>query len=249
MEIRLQKILSQAGYGSRRKCEDLIRNKQVAVNGKIASLGDKADPTRDRISVNGSFIKTAESHIYIALFKPRNVLSAASSLDNRKTVLDMVDVPINIYPVGRLDVDSEGLIILTNDGELTFRLTHPSYMHEKEYKVYVSSNPDAKQLAVWRSGVVLEDGYRTKPARIQILDSDKNGTWMQVILTEGKKRQIREMGRLTGLPVKRIIRVRIGTLRLGNLKPGKWRYLTTKEIESLKKITQDKKRIRNSNKN
>lgn len=249
MEIRLQKILSQAGYGSRRKCEDLIRNNQVTVNGIIASLGDKADPYVDRIVVNGSLITSTETLKYIAIYKPRNVISTTSSMDDRKTVRDLVDIPSNLYPVGRLDIDSEGLILLTNDGDLTYQLTHPSFMHEKEYKIYVSCIPDANQLAVWRSGVVLEDGYRTKPARVQILDSDKNGAWLQVILTEGKKRQIREMGRLTGMTVKRIIRVRIGTLRLGNLKPGKWRYLTPQEITLLKNLSREKKKLKKSNKN
>lgn len=241
MEIRLQKILSQAGLGSRRKCEELIRSQQVTVNGKTASLGSKADPSKDRIEVSGKLIRGVESHKYIALNKPRNVISASGAMDSRKSVIDLVNVASTLYPVGRLDVDSEGLILLTNDGELTYQLTHPSFMHEKEYKVYVACVPDDKQLAAWRNGVVLKNGYRTKPAQIQILDSDKNGSWIQVILTEGKKRQIREMGWMTGMPVKRIIRVRIGPLRLGNLKPGQWRYLSSQEVELLKKISRDER--------
>lgn len=137
-------------------------------------------------------------------------------------------------PVGRLDVDSEGLILLTNDGDLTNRLTHPSFMHEKEYKVLVARHPDDKQLAAWRTGVVLEDGYRTKPAKVRVSGMYGKGTWLYVILTEGKKRQIREMGRLTGLPVARIIRVRLDSLKLGKLKPGQWRHLTPQEIIALK---------------
>jgi 23S rRNA pseudouridine2605 synthase len=234
MEERLQKILSRAGYGSRRACEDLIAKGRVAVNGQIAILGMKADPTRDKITVNQRAIELEEDLVYIAVNKPRNVISAASPQDNRKAVRDLVDVPGHIYPVGRLDVDSEGLILLTNDGDLTNRLTHPSFMHEKEYKVLVARRPDDKQLTAWRTGVVLEDGYRTKPAKVRVSGMYGKGTWLFVILTEGKKRQIREMGRLTGLPVARIIRVRLDSLKLGKLKPGQWRHLTPQEIIALK---------------
>jgi 23S rRNA pseudouridine2605 synthase len=149
-------------------------------------------------------------------------------------VRDLVDVPGTLYPVGRLDVDSEGLILMTNDGDLTNRLTHPRYEHEKEYRVLVASRPDEKQLAAWSNGVVLEDGYRTQPAKVRVTSTKGKGAWMQVILKEGRKRQIREMGHLTGLPVVRIIRVRIGSLRLGNLKPKEWRRLTPEEIAELK---------------
>ncbi len=234
MEERLQKILSRAGFGSRRGCEELIAKGRVTVNGQIATLGMKADPQTDKITVNEKPIELGEEFVYIAVNKPRNVISAASPQDNRKTVRDLVDVPGHIYPVGRLDVDSEGLILLTNDGELTNRLTHPRFMHEKEYRILVASRPDEKQLTAWRNGVVLEDGYRTKPAKVRVTGTHGKGAWMQVILTEGKKRQIREMGRLTGLPVVRIIRVRIDSLQLGNLKPKQWRHLTPDEVSKLK---------------
>ena len=234
MEERLQKILARAGYGSRRGCEELIAKGRVTVNGRIAQLGMKADPSRDKIEVNQKAVRVSEELKYIALHKPRNVISAASPQDNRKTVRDLVEEPGHIYPVGRLDVDSEGLILLTNDGELTNRLTHPRYMHEKEYKVLVARRPDEKQLTAWRSGVVLDDGYRTKPAKVRLTGTYGKGAWLQVTLTEGKKRQIREMGRLTGLPVARIIRVRISSLRLGNLKPRQWRHLTPEEVSELK---------------
>ena len=234
MEERLQKILSRAGFGSRRSCEELIAKGRVTVNGQIATLGMKADPQTDKISVNEKPIELGEELVYIAVNKPRNVISAASPQDNRKTVRDLVDVPGHIYPVGRLDVDSEGLILLTNDGELTNRLTHPRFMHEKEYRILGASRPDEKQLAAWRSGVVLDDGYKTKPVKVRVTGTHGKGAWMQVILTEGRKRQIREMGRLTGLPVVRIIRVRIGSLQLGYLKPKQWRYLTPEEVAELK---------------
>ncbi len=234
MEERLQKILSRAGYGSRRACEELIAKGRVMVNGRLATLGMKADPQTDRIEVNGKRVEAAEALQYIALYKPRNVISAAQPQDERKTVRDLVEVPGTLYPVGRLDVDSEGLILMTNDGDLTNSLTHPRYQHEKEYRVLVASRPDEKQLAAWRSGVVLEDGYKTKPAKVRVAGTKGKGAWMQVILTEGRKRQIREMGRLTGLPIVRIIRVRISSLQLGNMKPRQWRHLTPEEVAALK---------------
>jgi 23S rRNA pseudouridine2605 synthase len=242
MEERLQKILARAGYGSRRACEELIAKGRVTVNGRIAKLGTKADPAKDKIAVDGSPIQAKEELKYIAINKPRNVISAASPQDNRKTVRDLVDEPGHLYPVGRLDVDSEGLILLTNDGDLTYRLTHPKYQHEKEYKVLVARRPDEKQLNAWRRGVVLEDGYRTQPAEVRFAGTYGKGAWLRVILREGRKRQIREMGRLTGLPVVRIRRVRIGSLWLGKLKPGEWRHLTPEEVRALKNPPRKRKK-------
>jgi 23S rRNA pseudouridine2605 synthase len=234
MEERLQKILARAGVGSRRSCEDLIAKGRVTVNGQFAKLGSKADPNIDRIVVDGKPITTPEPLKYIALYKPRNVISSVSPQDDRKTVIDLVNEPGTLYPVGRLDVDSEGLIILTNDGNLTNLLTHPRYGHEKEYRVLVARRPDEEQLNAWRRGIILEDGHRTAPASVEYSRSQGKGAWLKVILREGRKRQIREMGQLTGLPVVRIIRIRIGTLLLGNLQPGKWRHLSAHEINELK---------------
>jgi 23S rRNA pseudouridine2605 synthase len=234
MEERLQKIMARAGIGSRRGCEKMIAKGEVTVNGQIATLGMKANPNKDRIEVKGQIIKAPEALKYIALNKPRGVISTAKPQDDRRIVRDLIDEPGHIYPVGRLDIESEGLILMTNDGELTNRLTHPRYGHEKEYKVLVTRQPDAKQLTAWKKGIVLEDGQRTAPARVRVLSSHGKGTWLRVILREGRNRQIREMGQLTGLPVHKIIRVRIGTLLLGSLKPRQWRNLTAKEIQDLK---------------
>jgi 23S rRNA pseudouridine2605 synthase len=239
MEERLQKILARAGFGSRRANEELISAGRVRVNGEVAKLGSKADPMRDRIEVDGRPIELAEPLVYVALYKPRGVISAVKSPDPRPTVRDLVPVPGNIYPVGRLDVDSEGLILLTNDGELANRLTHPRYGHKKEYQVLVARRPDEEQLATWRRGVVLEDGYKTAPAEVRFESVFGKGAWLRVILREGRKRQIRETGSLIGLPVVRIIRVRIGSLHLGNLKPREWRHLSQAEVAALK--GQDKK--------
>lgn len=231
---RLQKILARAGLGSRRACEDLIAAGRVYVNGEVATLGIKADPEHDRIEVDGRRIQATEPLTYVALYKPRGVISAVKSPDPRPTVRDLVPLTGHLYPVGRLDVDSEGLVLVTNDGDLANRLTHPRYGHEKEYRVLVARHPDEEQLETWRRGVVLEDGYRTAPAQVWVESLSGKGAWLRVILQEGRKRQIRETGKQIGLPVVKIIRVRIGSLHLGSLKPREWRHLTAAEVAGLK---------------
>lgn len=234
MEERLQKILAQAGLGSRRACEEIIAAGRVRVNGQVALLGTKADPQRDDIIVDGKPIKVDQSMVYIALYKPRGVLSTVTAPDPRPTVRDLVSVPGKLYPVGRLDVDSEGLVLLTNDGELANKITHPRYGHEKEYQVLIARRPDNDQLQTWRRGVVLEDGHRTAPAEVNFVRTHGKGAWLRIVMREGRKRQIREVGGRLGLPVVRIIRTRIGTLLLGNLKPREWRHLTQREINDIK---------------
>jgi 23S rRNA pseudouridine2605 synthase len=234
MEERVQKILSRAGYGSRRACEELIAAKRVKVNDKPVILGSKADIAHDHITVDGKTLpKIEETKVYVAINKPKGVLSDMDPQEMRKTVRDLVPIPGHLFAVGRLDMDSEGLILLTNDGELANHLTHPRYEHEKEYDVQVVARPDEEQLAIWRRGVVLEDGHRTAPAKVKIESSNANGAWLRIIMHEGRKRQIREVGKRIGLPVQRIIRVRISSLLLGDLKPGEWRYLTETEIKRL----------------
>jgi 23S rRNA pseudouridine2605 synthase len=235
MEERLQKILARSAYGSRRSCEELIEAGRVRVNGNAVGLGDKADAATDKITVDGRAIKPAEALIYVALYKPRGVISTVSDPDLRLAVRDLVPVAGTLYPVGRLDFDSEGLVLMTNDGDLANQLTHPRYEHEKEYRVLVAKHPDPEQLNLWRRGLVLEDGFRTGPAGVYVVSKQGKGAWLNVTLKEGHKRQIREMGIQTGLPVVRIVRVRIGELRLGSLKPKEWRYLTTQEVQALRK--------------
>jgi 23S rRNA pseudouridine2605 synthase len=240
MEIRLQKILAQAGYGSRRKCEELIKEGRVGVNGKPAELGMKADPERDEITVNRVPIVEAQGKQYILLHKPKGVISAVTSPDRRPTVRELIDLPGRLYPVGRLDVNSEGLILMTNDGELTNHLTHPRYEHEKEYRVLVQPLPSEKQLQAWRKGIFLEDGSLTMPAKVWVEHKDSEGAWLGVILKEGKKRQLRRMADCSGLHVKRLIRVRMANLTLGELMPGEWRSLERNEIKELQRIIKDK---------
>ena len=234
MEERLQKILARAGFGSRRACETYITAGRVRVNGHIALLGSKADSEKDHITLDGASIPKPEPKVYVALHKPRGVLSTVEAQDPRPTVRDLIPLPGTLYPVGRLDVDSEGLILLTNDGELANQLSHPKFGHEKEYRVLVARQPDEQQLAAFRHGVVLEDGYRTAPADIYVERIHGKGAWLNIILREGRKRQIRETCAQIGLPVVRILRVRMGMLRLGSLKPREWRPLSSAEIKVLK---------------
>jgi 23S rRNA pseudouridine2605 synthase len=234
MKERLQKLLAQAGLGSRRACEKYITAGRVTVNGLVASLGQQADPEKDQILIDGRPLPTAEKLVYIMIYKPRNILSTVKSPDARTTVRKLIPIKGTLYPVGRLDVDSEGLLLLTNDGHLTNWITHPRYEHEKEYLVLISRPPDEQELGSWRQGVVLTDGFSTKPARVTIHKKHGKGVWLKVVMDEGHKRQIREICRVLGLTVVRLIRTRIASLFLGDLGPGEWRYLTSQEIANLK---------------
>jgi 23S rRNA pseudouridine2605 synthase len=236
MEERLQKILARAGFGSRRACEEFIREGRVAVNGQVAQIGQKADPDRDRITVDGKPVRGKQTRTYVALYKPRGVLSDEGDGTGRvQTACDLVKLPGRLYSVGRLDLRSEGLLILTDDGELAYRLTHPRYEHEKEYEVLVEGHPDEKTLKQWRQGVFLE-GSKTAPAEVSLLRQEKDRTWLRVVLHEGRKRQIRRVGAMLGHPVHELIRVRIGPVHLGNLKPGEWRHLSKQEVAALQKM-------------
>ena len=237
-EDRVQKILSRAGYGSRRGCEKFIEEGRVTVNGQLITLGAKADPKKDEICLDGISIGKAEKKVYIALNKPKNMLSLDAPDDPRPSVFDIVSDQRHLYPVGRLDFDSSGLVLLTNDGELANRLTHPRYEHEKTYEVRVTRRPDDEQLQIWRRGVVLEDGYRTLPAVVEVKSYTKSGAWLNITLREGKNRQIRRTGARIGLPVRQIKRISIGPVELGKLQPGHFRYLKEEEIKALRKYAE-----------
>lgn len=234
---RLQKLLAQSGYGSRRHCETLIRAGRVQLNGQAAHLGEKADPTIDSITLDHEPIAHAEELTYIVLNKPRGVESTVIKKGSGVHLSDLVTSNERIYPVGRLDVDSEGLILLTNDGELTDRLTHPRYGHEKEYRVLIDGYPTDRQLSDWQRGVVLDDGVQTAPASVRYLNKGASGTWLRITMREGRKRQIRRSAAKLGLRVKRLQRVRISTLRIGNLAAGEWRQLSKSEIAALRRAS------------
>lgn len=236
MEERLQKILSRAGLGSRRACEELIKAKRVLINGQVAQIGVKADESIDNISLDGiHLILKPLKKIYIAINKPRGVLSEIHPNQSEKTIRDFIDLSDYLFIVGRLDKESEGLLLLTNDGDIANQLTHPRFEHEKEYNILVNKNPSQKQLEKWRNGVVLPDGHKTYPASIRVEGDDSEGTWLTVIMHEGRKRQIREVGTILGLPVKKIKRIRISNITLKDLQPGQWRELTAAEVDELKR--------------
>jgi 23S rRNA pseudouridine2605 synthase len=238
VEIRLQKILAESGWGSRRETEKIILAGRVAVNGKTVLLGSKADPETDVITVDAVRIKRLPKKIYIAVNKPRGVISEYRGERERKHLIDIVQLDQHLFSVGRLDADSEGLVLLTNDGELANLLTHPRYGHEKEYRVLISSVPDGEQLEIWRRGVVLKDGYRTRAVKVFKEAAFGKGTWLRIIMKEGRKRQIREVARTLGLHVVKLIRIRVASITLGKLKSGEWRYLGHNEMDSLKQFTE-----------
>lgn len=231
---RLQKVMARAGVASRRRSEELIRQGRVAVNGRVVrELGVRVDPESDTITVDGQPIQVISQHTYIALHKPPGVITTVDDPWGRPTVLDLVQVDARVYPVGRLDAESEGLVLLTDDGELAHRLTHPRFGHQKEYHVCVAGQLSDGDLERLRSGVRLEDGI-TAPAQIDVLRYGEGDTWLRMILHEGRKRQIRRMAEAVGHPVKRLIRVRVGPIRLGELAPGRWRHLSQHEIRQVR---------------
>lgn len=237
MEERIQKILARMGHGSRRQCETLISDGRVYVNGVRAGLGAKADPAADAITVDGEKqVYQEQEKIYIAMYKPRFVLSDRAVNDPRRNVFSLVPNSDSLFVVGRLDFESEGLVLLTNDGELANRLSHPRYEKEKEYKVLVAKKPDETQLETWRRGVVLENGEKTASAQVRIVRFQGDGAWLSVIMKEGKKREIREICRMIGLPVVKLIRIRIGTLTVGSLKSGEWILLNEQQVEGLREL-------------
>lgn len=246
--LRLQAALARAGLGSRRACEELIRQGRVRVNGQAASLGCRVTPD-DVVTVNGRAISPPETHVYIALYKPSGFLSVMSDDRGRPALQDLVTMPQRLYPVGRLDLHSEGLMLLTNDGALAHALTHPRYGHSKKYAVLVEGRPDDGALMQLRRGVVI-DGQRTRPAQVRRLQGPPQGiearpevhsgptAWLEVTLREGRKRQIRHMCALVGYPVLRLARVSLGQLTLGALEPGEWRRLRPEEVAALRHTEQ-----------
>lgn len=244
---RLQKIMAAAGIGSRRKCEELIAAGRVEVNGqRVQTLGVKDDPARDQIVVDGKAIKPIQRRHYYKVHKPRGVLGdTAAAGEERRTVLDLAPPDAGrLFPVGRLDLHSEGLVLLTDDGELAHRLTHPRYEHLKTYYVLVERTPTAAALAALREGVDLPEG-RTAPAEVEVAQAlpetlqlskgPNEGVWLRIVLREGKKRQIRHMTAAVGYPTLRLIRWAIGPLTLSDLAVGQCVPLKQAEVMALRR--------------
>jgi len=235
MNKRLQKILSEMGIASRRKAEEFILEGRVTVNGKIATLGMKADFTRDHIKVDGRLLVRPEPRVYIIFNKPKNVVTSLHDPEGRPTVKDFLKgVKYKVFPVGRLDFDSEGLLILTNDGDLAHAVLHPSKKIPKTYLVKVKGNPEGKKMDKLRSGIRLEEGL-TSTAKVKKMRTGENNSWLEITIHEGRKRQIRRMCEDIGHPVLRLNRIRINGLELGRLRPGAYRFLTTDELDKIKK--------------
>jgi 23S rRNA pseudouridine2605 synthase len=227
---RLQKILARAGFGSRRASEALIAAGRVRVNGEVAVLGDRADPETDRIEVDGAVVGIRPGLVHYLINKPAGVVTTASDPQGRPTVVGLVPAEPRVFPVGRLDADTEGMLLLTNDGELAHRLTHPSFGVDKEYLADVEGRPTRGALRRLREGIELEDGP-TAPAKVSLVGD----RLLRITIHEGRKRQVRRMCEAVGLPVRRLVRVRIGPIADRRLAPGKWRALEPDEVRALER--------------
>ena len=231
---RLQKVLARVGLGSRRVCEDLIAEERVTVNGEVAVLGRRVDPEHDLVEVDGAPIGIRPDLVHYLLNKPAGVVTTASDPQGRPTVVELVPGEPRVFPVGRLDLDTEGLLLLTNDGELANRIAHPSHGVEKEYLAQVEREPSRAALRQLREGIDLDDG-RTAPAQVGLLEP----TLVRLVIHEGRNRQVRRMLDAVGHPVVRLIRTRIGPLSDRRLPPGGWRALTGPELRSLQEAVAD----------
>ncbi len=236
--LRLQKFLADAGLMSRRAAEEEIDRGNVSVNGHVASLGTKVNTAEDVVAYRGKRIRyEKKEYIYIMMNKPRGYLSSTSDERGRKCVTDLLNgVSERVYPVGRLDLISEGMLLLTNDGELKNRLTHPSHSLPKLYRVKVGGEVSEEQHKILSSPLEI-DGYVIRPVTVSVGEKDESGTVLKMTLVEGRNRQIRKMCEKAGLTVKRLSRISIGNLKLNNLPVGKWRYLENEEVEYLRKAT------------
>lgn len=233
-EIRLQKYLASAGVASRRKCEELILDGKIEVNGKIITeLGTKIDPKKDEVKYNGKIIKSEEEKVYILLNKPIGYVTTAKEQFGRDMVLDLVKVNKRIVPVGRLDMYTSGALILTNDGEFVNKLTHPSHEIDKTYNVTVKGIVTKEEIEKLKKGVLIDDDYITKLAKVKILkiDEEKKISRIQITIHEGKNRQVRKMCEAIGKKVLALHRCKIGDIDVKSLKLGEWRYLSKKEVE------------------
>ncbi len=232
-KIRLQKFMADHGVASRRKCEDMIAAGTVRINGRIATIGDKVNPHADTVTVQGEAIRQNVQNVYYMLHKPRGYITTMHDEKGRKCVAQLIEeIPERVYPVGRLDRESEGLLLLTNDGDFANALTHPSSHVPKTYRVTVRPAVTGGQVSALADGVEI-DGRKTLPADIRVLESDGGRTVLEIVIYEGRNRQIRKMCEAVGLTVARLKRTRIGSVKLGMLKAGAWRPLSAAEVRTL----------------
>ena len=236
--MRLQKFMAQCGVGSRRKCEELIRQGRVYVNGaKVTEMGTLVDPDKDEVTLDQKKLRQQNNKIYILLNKPRGIITTAHDPFGRKTVLEHLNWKGDrIYPVGRLDYDTEGLLILTNDGEFAFEMMHPKHRVEKEYYCVVKGFPKPEDVSRLRNGIDI-GGFVTSPAEVTLVRKNTDTSVFRVVIKEGKNRQVRRMFEAINHPVVFLRRERIGNLRLGSLRPGEWRYLSNNEVNHLKQLS------------
>lgn len=235
--MRLQKYMAKCGVASRRKSENIILEGRVKVNGKtITELGIKVDPDKDVVILDNKIIRMEKNNVYIIINKPEGYVTTVSDQFNRPTVIDLIrSIDERIYPVGRLDYDTSGLLILTNDGNLTYKLTHPKHEINKEYIAKIKGIPNNKSLNEFRNGLKIED-YVTSKANIEIIETYRQNSQVKIIIHEGKNRQVRKMCEKIGHPVIKLKRVAIGDLNIDKMKTGEWRFLTSKEVEYLKNL-------------
>ena len=234
--IRLQKYLAECGIASRRKCEELISNGKIKVNGKIATLGTKINPQKDKVEFNNKNVKLEkDEYIYILLNKPIGVVTTVSDQFNRETVIDLININKRIMPVGRLDMYTSGALILTNDGDFIYKVTHPKHEIKKTYTVTLKGIISSEEIQNLRNGVKIDNEYITKPAKVKILkiDNEKNVSRVEITIHEGKNRQVRKMCESIGKKVIALHRSKIGPIEVKNLKLGEWRYLNKTEIKQI----------------
>ena len=232
-KVRLQKFLAESGVASRRKSEELIEGGKVKVNGRVASIGDKVNPKKDTVTVNGKKIIKQKNLTYIMLHKPRGFITTMSDEMDRKCVAELIkDVPGRVYPVGRLDRDSEGMLLFTNDGEFANAMTHPTKHVPKTYRVTVRPSISEEQITALTQGVIIDD-RKTAPAEVRVVLKEEGRVVLEIILYEGRNRQIRKMCEEVGLEVARLKRTAIGSIKLGMLAQGKYRELTPDEVHKL----------------
>lgn len=238
MKERVQKLMAQGGIGSRRACEELIRQGRVRVNGAVAIIGAKADLASDKIVVDGEALRQRTGKpVYIALNKPLNVLSSTArhSKDKRSTVRELVRRPGHLFMIGRLDADSQGLMVLTNDGDLTHRLTHPAFEHTRTYRATLYGLPDSAAIQKWERGIWLpEEESKTSPCVVRVLRNSQGLAVVEIVMAEGRKRQIRRIAKTLGHPVRHLTRTHIGRLGLDDLQSGQWRELNEQDLTRLK---------------